>query len=258
MIFRMDFKKILPLLFFFAGAINVFAGDIPVRPEPPRLVNDFAAILSTEQISSLEQKVVVYNDSTSTQIAVVIVKSLNGYDKSDFAYRIGQAWGIGQKGKNNGVVILVKPKDENEKGEVVIETGYGMEGVLPDALCKRIIENEMIPEFRLGDYYKGIDRAVDAIISISKGEYNADKKTRGHSSNTLVIVIIIFIIMMIIINNSKKGRNHTIGRNSTGLWWGAGSIGRSGGSWGGFSSGSGSFGGFGGGSFGGGGAGGSW
>ncbi|HPS63628.1 MAG TPA: TPM domain-containing protein, partial [Bacteroidales bacterium] len=124
---------------------TTLAQDIPVRPDPPRLVNDFAGILSQEDASRLEQKLVIFNDSTSTQITIVIVKSLNGYDKNDFAQRLGQLWGVGQKGKNNGAVVLVKPKYPGEKGEASIQTGYGLEGVIPDALAKRIVEVEMIP-----------------------------------------------------------------------------------------------------------------
>lgn len=252
-------KIIFTLLLAAVALRGINAQDIPERPQPPRLVNDFAGLLGTGQISALENKLVAFNDSTSIQIAVVIVKSLRGLDKADYAYRVGEKWGVGQKGKNNGVVILLKPKYDNEKGEVFIASGYGMEGVLPDALCKRIVENEMIPEFRAGDYYKGIDRAADAIIAVSKGEYKADKKTGEESSKSLIIIIVIILIIIFIVNNNMKGKsNHTIGRSASSaapFFFGSG---RSSGGWGSFSSGSGGFGGFGGGSFGGGGSGGSW
>ena len=246
------------LLLSFTGRIS--AQDIPERPSPARLVNDFAGILDQSQMQTLESKLVAYDDSTSTQIAVVIVKSLNGYDKADMAQKIGEKWGVGQKGKNNGVVILIKPKIDNERGEVTIQTGYGMEGVLPDITCKRIIENEMIPEFKKNDYFKAIDNAINAIILNARGEYNADKKEKEGSTGFIIFVIVLVII--IIASVSKKGKNNNNRHHSVGSsipWWMMMNSGRSsGGGWSNFSSGGGSFGGFGGGSFGGGGAGGSW
>ena len=110
--------KIFALLLICISFISsVKAQEIPIRPDPPKLVNDFTGILSADEVQQLESKLVAFNDSTSTQITVILVKSLQGYDKADFAYRIGQQWGVGQKGKNNGAVILVKPKTSGEKGE---------------------------------------------------------------------------------------------------------------------------------------------
>jgi uncharacterized protein len=258
------------IFLFFCSFSGMVAQDIPDPMQPPRLVNDFAGILSSDQVNQLENKLVAFNDSTSTQIAVVIVKSLNGYDKNDFAQRLGQKWGIGQKGKQNGVVVLIKPKYPQEKGEASIQSGYGLEGVLPDITCKRIVENEMLPRFREGDYYGGIDQAVSAIISITKGEYTADQYNKRKKSNPYGVLIpfIIIAIVFLLIRGSRGG-THSVGKNIP--WWTAlfllGSMGRGhSGSWSDFQSGSGGFGGgggggfggFGGGGFGGGGAGGSW
>jgi uncharacterized protein len=255
-----------------AGFLPVVAQDIPARPDPPRLVNDFAGILSADEIQALENKLVVFNDSTSTQITVVIVKSLNGYDKSEFARLIGEQWGVGQKGKNNGAVVVIKPKYPNEKGEAVIQTGYGLEGAIPDALAKRIVENEMIPNFSKGNYYAGIDAATTTMISLSKGEYTADQYAKRNKKKSspfalLIPVIIMGIVFMLIRGSRAQGMS--VGKSIP--FWTAfmllGSMGRGhSGSWNNFSSGSGGFGGgggggfggFGGGSFGGGGAGGSW
>jgi len=135
------FAVILIFLVIAAG----LKADIPPRPSPPRLVNDLASLLKPEEVSALERSLVRFADTTSNQIAVVIVSTLGGMDKSEFAYKIGQSWGVGQSKFNNGIVILLKPKSSEEKGEVFIATGYGLEGVLPDAICKRIIEKEMIP-----------------------------------------------------------------------------------------------------------------
>jgi len=234
-------------------------------------VNDFARILSTDEVQNLERKLVTFNDSSSTQIVVVLVKSLNGYDKNEFARLIGEKWGVGQKGKNNGAVLLVKPKYPNENGEACIQTGYGLEGVIPDALAKRIVENEMLPNFRTGNYYAGIESATSTMISLAKGEYTADQysKKAGKKSSPfgLLIPIVIIIVVFMAIRGSRA-RGMSVGK-SLPFWtafWLLGSMGRGhGGSWndfssggGGFGGGGGGFGGFGGGSFGGGGAGGSW
>jgi uncharacterized protein len=265
-------ERILFVLLFVFCFSGIRAQDIPERPNPPKLVNDFAGILSADQVNALESALVRFNDSTSTQITLVIVKSLNGYDKNDYAQRLGQKWGVGQKGKNNGLVILIKPKYPNEKGEACIQTGYGLEGVLPDITCKRIVENEMIPRFRDGDYYAGINAAVATIFAISRHEYTAENYNQRTAYNKyqkkkpfayLLPFIIIGIIYFLIRSNRGGGGS---GMNSVGrsLFWG-GFLGASSGSWGRFSGGGGSFGGggggfggFGGGSFGGGGAGGSW
>jgi uncharacterized protein len=251
---------------------TVKSQDIPARPDPPRLVNDFAGVLSSDEIQNLERKLVAFNDSTSTQLVVVIVKSLNGYDYNEFARLIGEQWGVGQKGKNNGAVVLIKPKYPNEKGEACIQTGYGLEGVIPDALAKRIVENEMIPNFRNGNYYAGIESATSTMISLAKGEYTADQYTKRNKKKSspygLIIPIVILVIVFTMIRGSRA-RGMSVGK-SLPFWtafWLLGSMGRGhSGSWNDFSSGSGGFGGgggggfggFGGGSFGGGGAGGSW
>jgi uncharacterized protein len=261
------------LIMLFAWSAVAEGQDIPARPDPPRLVNDFAGILSEGEIGSLEQKLVAYNDSTSTQILVVIVKSLNGYDKNEFARLIGENWGVGQKGKNNGAVVLVKPKYPNEKGETCIQTGYGLEGAIPDALAKRIVENEMIPNFKKGNYFAGIEAATSTMISLAKGEYTAeqyDKRAGSRKSSPFGLLIpLIIIAVVFIIMRSSGSRGGSIGK-SVPFWttmFLLGSMGRGhSGSWNDFSSGSGGFGsgggggfgGFGGGSFGGGGAGGSW
>lgn len=255
-----------------SGFSRATAQDIPPRPDPPRLVNDFAGVLSADEVQQLERKLVDYNDSTSTQIVVVIVKSLNGYDKNDFANRLGQSWGVGQKGKNNGAVILVKPKYPNDKGEVSIQTGYGLEGAIPDALAKRIVDNEMVPNFKDGNYYKGIDAATSVMFALVKGEYSADqyaKRTKGKSSPYALLIPLIILVVVFTMMRGSKGSTHSVGKSLpfwTALWMLGSMGGSSRGNWNDFSGGSGGFGGgggggfggFGGGSFGGGGAGGSW
>jgi uncharacterized protein len=265
-------KLLIPLMIFLGFAFQANAQDIPAKPDPPRLVNDFAGILSADEIQSLERKLVDFNDSTSTQIVVVIVKSLNGYDYNEYARLIGEKWGVGQKGKSNGAVLLVKPKYPNEKGDACIQTGYGLEGVIPDALAKRIVENDMIPNFRNGDYYAGINTATSTMISLAKGEYTADqynKRAKKKSSPFALLIPLIIILVVFMMIRGSRARGMSVGKSLP--FWTAfmllGSMGRGhSGSWNDFSSGGGGFGGgggggfggFGGGSFGGGGAGGSW
>lgn len=245
---------------------NVFAQELPKPMQPPRLVNDFAGILNQNEQARLEQKLQNYHDTTSTQIYIITVKDLMGYDIADFTIRVGESWGVGQKGKDNGAIILIKPRIGNQRGEAFIATGYGLEDVIPDALSKRIIDREMIPSFQNEDYYRGFDRATTAMINLASGKFSAEGYM-GEGGLLLVLPFIIFLtLFLVILFNVKKTKGRSIGHNIP-LWIALGMMsggGRRSGGFGSFSSGSGSFGGFGGfsggggGSFGGGGARGSW
>ncbi len=258
-------KKLLSLLFIFSflGLAEAQNDCIPKKPRPERLVNDFANILSSQDEYRLERLLVNFNDTTSTQIAVVTVNSLCGGDASSIAYQIGENWGVGSKEFNNGIVLLVKPKIENEKGHVFIATGYGLEGVLPDATAKRIVEKELIPHFKKNDYAGGIRAATKVIIEITGGEYSAKKYNDAKKLPIAAVGFLLLFILLVFFNTLRRARKYGK-NNNTGLWtslWLMGSINnRHDGKYGDFSSGSGGFGsgGFGGGSFGGGGAGGSW
>ena len=255
-------------LFFFLFSFSVFAQDIPERPNPPRLVNDLANVLSDQEEQQLETELVQYNDQTSTQICIVTLPTLNGMEISDLSFKIGEKWGVGQKGKNNGIMIVFKPKTEGEKGGVFIAPGYGLEGVIPDAIANRIVGNEMIPRFRDGDIYGGLSAASKVLMSLSSGEFSAEgyeKKTSGKKSEKggggFMLVVIIIIVLVSIFKGGRGGGYSS--RGSLPFWLAMGLLGsgnRGSGSFGGFSGGGGGggFGGFGGGSFGGGGAGGSW
>ena len=271
-IFRVPFAKISGLFLFLFVVSSCFAQQIPNRPTPPRLVNDFTNTLTKNQQYNLEQKLVAYNDTTSTQIAVVFVNDLQGTTAADFAYQLGEKWGVGTK-DNNGVVILIKPKT-NTKGEVFISIGYGLEPYIPDAIAKRIIENEMIPAFKNNDYYSGVSNAIDIIIKLASGNFSAEEYS---SSDDEIFILVFFIIMMaamiFFINIAGKvGKTYSSRHDDSSIWkalfWASvfsnGNRHNHHNHWGGFSGGSGgfggggSFGGFGGGHFGGGGAGGSW
>jgi len=267
--------QIIYLVLFVLMFTSTFGQSVPARPNPPQLVNDFANILSAKEVRALEAKLVRFNDTTSNQITVVTVKSLGDYTPSMFATEIGLQWSVGQKGFDNGIVLLVKPKmNSRDRGKAYIAVGYGLEPVIPDAIAKRIVDNEMIPFFKQGDYYGGINQATNVLMQFAAGEISAEgygNKSETPAIFSLFPFIIIFIIIIII--RKSNGGSHGIGGRSSnsGLWTalllGSMMNNNSGsGSWGGFSGGSsgfgggggGGFGGFGGGSFGGGGAGGSW
>ncbi len=261
-------KKILILLILLAGFSRLHA-EIPERPVPPKLVNDFAGILDQSETNNLETKLVQFARETSTQIVVVTIPDLEGYDAADYAFRLGEKWGVGQQGKDNGLVILVKPKTGNEQGRIFIATGYGLEGVLPDAVVNgTIIDNEIIPYFKQNNYYQGLESGINVIMDITKGEYTAEyyqeNYTKKGSGIPMIIILICFFIILPILRGRKR-RFYSPGKNLP-FWLALGMLSGNhshGGSFGNFSSGRGSFGGggfggFGGGSFGGGGAGGSW
>jgi len=256
-------KKILiaALLSFFFVNMSQAQFKIPEVPKKQTSVYDYSKLLSSLETRSLEQKLIQYSDSTSTQIVVIIINSTNGEDINYLAANWGEKWGIGQKGKDNGIVLLLAKGDR----KVAIQAGRGTEGGLTDLMSKRIIESRIIPEFKRGSYYEGLDKGTDGIFEVLTGEFKENRKPKRNNKGkgfSGVITFIVIIILFIIFRNKGGGRNG--GRRS-----GSGalldililsSLGRSGG-FGGSSSGgsSGGFGGgFGGGSFGGGGASGGW
>ena len=201
-------RRFIGLFIILFTVLTTTAQQIPSRPLPPRLVNDFSNTLSASQEASLERKLVAYNDSTSTQIAVVFVNDLQGTTAADFAYQLGEKWGVGTK-ENNGIVVLVKPKNDT-KGEVFISVGYGLEPYVPDAIAKRIIENEMIPAFKNNDYYSGVNDAIDIIIGLASGAFTAEEYSdEGAEIFILVFFIAMMVVMIVFINFAGKvGHTH--------------------------------------------------
>jgi uncharacterized protein len=261
------FKKFILFFGFILCVVAATAQDFPQRSNT--LVTDYTNTLKEADKQQLETKLVTFNDSTSTQIAVVILKSTGSYDINDYGVQLLRKWGIGQKDKNNGVLVLVAIGDR----KMSIQTGYGAEGALPDIVTQDIIQNDLKPHFKQGDYYGGLDAGTNSIIKAMKGEYKAAKKQKqsnGGPAGFIVIVIIVVILILVFRNRGGGGGRQIIGRRggASPFWWFlAGNMlgggGRSsGGDWGGFSGGGGSggggFGGFGGGSGGGGGSSGSW
>ena len=258
-------KKLIILLLLTLSYSFGFAQDFPAKSNT--IVNDYTQTLTASQKQQLEQKLVAFDDSTSNQIAVVIMKSVGDYDINEYALELGRKWGIGGKDKNNGVILLIAIGDR----KLSIQTGYGLEGALPDIYTKRIIENDIKPFFKEGNYYAGIDAGTNSIISLIKGEYKNDKPKAksggGKGSAGFIVIIIVIIIAIILRKGGGGGGSQVIGGRGVAdaLFWsmllGGGRNSGGGGFGGGFgggSSGGGGFGGFGGGSFGGGGSSGSW
>jgi len=251
-------KRLFYSLFFLVFSVSFTqAQNYPTQPNPPRLVNDFAQLLGSGEVSALEQKLVAYNDSTSTQISVVIVSTLDGMDISQYATELGEKWGIGKKDKDNGILLLVAKEDR----KIFIATGRGVEEKLPDAICKRIVERIIKPNFKAGNYAGGINSALDEMYSRLSGTYVNENQGNDTGKKQLSWKWILLIIILLMVLSSFFGGGNNSGTISRGGYIGGGFLG-GGGGWGGGGSssggGGGGFGGFGGGSFGGGGAGGSW
>lgn len=233
--------------------------QVPVAPNPPRFFNNFSqtGIISEAQGAELEAILNQFERETSNEITVVIVDDLGGDEAWHFATELGEKWGVGKADKDNGIVILVKPTEEKGGHQVFISPGRGLEGAVTDISCGEIVDNELIPNFKKGDYFTGIKNAVSVLAKMAKGEINEKSYRKANRKNDLVssifgFLVIIIIVILLIRKGGRGGNGTTFGRG--GFFVG----GFGGGGFGGGSSGGGGFGGFGGGSFGGGGSGGSW
>lgn len=236
---------------------------IPDPPSPPRLVNDFTnpPLLTNEQTDHLEKKLVNYDDSTSSQILIAIVDNLHDYAAVDYAVALGRKWGVGGKQFNNGVVILISTGGGEGRRDAFIATGYGLEGAIPDITANTILNAELIPNLKAGQYYTALDRTTTALIQAAAGEYKAPpKKEKGTGVAKVIIAIVVLFFILSAFGGGHRGGGYMSRRGYRGFWgptiFPTGGWGGSGGGWSG--GGGGGFGGFGGGSFGGGGAGGSW
>ncbi|MFE3870115.1 TPM domain-containing protein [Flavobacterium sp. ZS1P70] len=259
------FLKLLVFLLFTQISFAQFT--IPEKPTSQTSVYDYANVLSATEKTQLEEKLIKYSDSTTTQIVIVTVESLKGEDVSQLATKWAQTWGIGQAKEDNGVIILLA------KGEtkIAINPGYGLEDRLTAGIGGEIIRNIIIPEFKAGSYYNGLDKGTDALFDVFKGKYKGErvKKTKDKGFPILPLIVIVIIILVLISRNKGSGGNSgnsgsgvgsslldiiilsSLGRNSGGGGFGGGSSG------GGFGGG-GFGGGFGGGGFSGGGSSGDW
>lgn len=258
---------LLLLLIWNSNTVHAQIPDslFPVQPSPQRLVNDFTATLSKVENQWLEDKLVAFDVQTSSQVSIVIVKTINDYAIAEYATALGRRWGIGRQGRNNGVLILMVMQSR----DVHIATGYGLEGALPDALCKQIIENEMVPMFKRGYYYDGLDKATTVIMSAAKGEYTANgpygSQSKGMPRWLIILLLIVGIngFFLVIIPGLRLLFYYLIGkkppkRRPSSWTYSTNDTPTTSDSSGSSSSGTVDFGGYGGGSFGGGGASGKW
>lgn len=246
--------------------LHTLPAQVAERPSPMQLYNnlskEFPAFLSASEASALEDKLEQFSRNTSNQICVVIVDDLNGMDAAGYATSLGQQWGVGKEGTNNGIVILIKPTQSNGGRMDFIAVGYGLEGAIPDLATKRIRDEELEPLLKQGQYFDALDKSTDVLMKLAKGEINVKDYTRPSFEQRVVDNPALFVIIVIIIVFILKaffgggGGGSSYGGRGITYWGGFGG----GGSWGGGSSGGGGggWGGFGGGSFGGGGSGGKW
>ena len=263
---KLNSKLSLKLIFRLVFTQVLFAQyTIPEKPSFQTSVYDYANILSTTEKAQLEEKLIKYSDSTTTQIVVITIESLKGEDIGILTPKWGQKWGIGGSEKNdNGVIILLAKAEK----KIWISAGYGLEDRLTAGIGGEITRNIIIPEFKAGSYYNGLDKGTSAIIDVFKGKYKGERKQNKDKDFPILPFIIIVIILLVLISRNKGGSGNSgnsggggpslmdviilssLGRNSGGGSFGGGF---------GSSSGGGGFGGgFGGGGFSGGGSGGSW
>ncbi len=255
-------KKLAASLLFLFALLSVQAIDTDKLPTLTGFVTDESNFLNSSERKSLETELRLFQQETSNEIVLYISENLYGMAIEEFAFALGEKNGIGKKGIDNGVLIVVKPKTSVERGRIFIATGYGLEGAIPDALANRVVDLEILPEFKNGNNYAGLKKGIDVLKQLAKGEIDEKQYMESKNKGNLAgVFFVLFIIFIIFISNARKAKRY--GRQNNLPFWAAmallNSSSRSSGSgFSNFSSGSGSFGGFGGGSFGGGGAGGSW
>jgi uncharacterized protein len=256
------------LLFLALGCVRIRAAEV-IPPAPAFYFNDYAGVTSADTASRLNKKLEDFERETSNQILVAVYPHMQSESSiEDYTVRVAQAWKVGQKQKKNGAVLFVFTQDR----KMYLQVGYGLEGALPDALAKQIIENELKPRFRNGDFDGGLSAGVDAILAATKGEYKGTGRTVADQNQgispgvVLLIAIAVLVVLALLLRLTRflNGVAYSRRGYSAGGCWPIGGGGWSGGGWsggGGWGGGGGSSGGGfsgGGGSFGGGGAGGSW
>jgi len=262
--FQNNRSLVVVVVLMFISVLANAQYNIPAKPTLQTSVYDYSNLLSAQEASSLEQKLIRYSDSTSTQIVVAIINSTDGEYINYLATNWAQEWGIGDAKKDNGVFILLAKNDR----KINISTGYGVEHLLTDKMCSRIIQESIIPFFKKNDYYGGLEAGSSQVFKVLTGEFKSSPQVRqkGNKFETILFLIFIFFIVMIILSKSKKNNGNNKGGNhrTTSLLdvillssLGRGGFGGGSGSGGSFGSG-GFGGGFGGGGFGGGGASGGW
>lgn len=258
------FKKTLVFTALLTSLLSWAQFTIPEKPAFQTSVYDYANLMSAQEKKALEDKLVRYSDSTTTQIVAITIPSLKGEDIGILAPKWAHQWGIGQAKEDNGVIILLAAAER----KIWIAPGYGVEDRLTAGITGELVRNVIIPEFKAGSYYNGLNKGADAIFDVLKGKYKGERKKDKESGSPIFFFVILFIIILIVILSRRGGGGPRSGNRGGGFdladmiilsnlgrgGFGGGSS--SGGSWGGGGGGFG--GGFGGGGFSGGGAGGSW
>jgi len=198
------------LLFFFSLLVATTLCRAQIPEFSNRLVNDYAKVLSADEVRSMETRLRSYYDTTSNCVIVVIINDLAGYEAADYAQRLGEKWGVGTGKYSNGLVILLSP----EEHEVFIATGYGLEGVLPDVTCHRIAEKYMKPHFKEEEYYEGLEAGLDIILPVAAKEYSFEEYQKEQDAEEmallmkflgfLVVSFLIFVFIALIASYRKK------------------------------------------------------
>nr|WP_315196512.1 TPM domain-containing protein [uncultured Flavobacterium sp.] len=265
----MGLKLFLYVLVFLNSSFLFAQFTIPEKPSLQTSVYDYANVLSPQEKSQLEEKLIKYSDSTTTQIVVITIESLKNEDVSQLATKWGQTWGIGGTAKDDNGVIILLAKAERK---IAINPGYGLEDRLTAGIGGEIIRNIIIPEFKSGSYYRGLDKGTDALFDVFKGKYKGERKqTKGKDFPVFPIIVIVIIVLVLLSKNKGGGSGNSGNRggggpslmdvillSSLGRGSGGGFGGSSGGGFGSGGGGGGFGGGFGGGGFSGGGSSGGW
>lgn len=258
------------ILLVFSSSLKAEDCDFP-KPQRTQVLQHNVNVLSAQEERVLKERLLKFMEQTSNQFLVAFVDTLCGYAPFEYATKLGHDWGVGREKEDNGLVILFKRRTAPGNGEVFISTGYGLEGAIPDALARRVVDNEILDELKsTGDYYAAVNRGLNVLEALAKGEYNEQdynarlkerKKRLSSRKNRVAGIMILLFLIFYLIRAKTYSSKHNVS-----FWTAlfiASSASRSGhrvggGSFSDFSSGGGGFGGFGGGGFGGGGAGGSW
>lgn len=250
-------KKFVLFLWLCCLSFTALAVDYPPSPQPFRYLNDYTHTLTQQQQQAIEQQLVSYSQKTSSQIAVVMIPSTGGVEIADYAFTLGDRWGIGRKKLNNGVLMLIAKNDH----KIFIATGQGLEGALPDAFLGKVIRQVITPAFRENRYATGIHDGLQYIMAASQGEFKPEQLKDEDRYDFIPFLMVAFFFLVVFLSEHGKRKTYVSPRSrryqNGGIYINPHDFDRhNGGGFGGGFGGSG--GGFGGGGFGGGGAGGSW
>lgn len=207
-LFKNKIKYLLLIVAFLMMQSIVAQYQIPEKPKFQTSVYDYVKLLSSKEKTALENKLIKYSDSTSTQIVIAIIKSTKGENIAYLGAQWLTKWGIGDAKKDNGILITLAKDDR----KININTGYGVEHLLTDFTSRQIIEYTILPEFKKGGFYKGLDKGTDAIFKVINGEYQGTRKQSDEFDPTFIIMIIIFIVFFILISRGNRN-NHRGGKH---------------------------------------------